>query len=185
MKKLTSIILLLCSLSVFGQSFEVTPDGLRDMNDLDKSYIVINCKNESAENLYNKTIKYINESMSNPENSIKSNIKNDYVKYSVFFPEFIRYSNSGAKIQIQAIFDIEFRFKDNRVRYEITNLSMPSKDYKYEVSFSGSKWKGYPIYENNGKLFKKNEKSDIETFFNVMLMDYISYLKTGSAKDDW
>jgi hypothetical protein len=184
-KVLLALLVLLIPLITYAQSFVVTPEGLKDASDNQKSYIVINCDNESAENIYNKTIKYINESMKNPDNSIKSDVKNDYIRYSVFIPDFIKYSNSGAKIQIQANFDIEFRFKDGKVRYEIISLKMPAKNYKYEVSFSGNKWSGYPIFENNGKLFKEKEKAAIEVFFNTLLSDYQSYLKEGSPKDDW
>lgn len=181
------IIFLLFFLPVLGyaQSFVVTPDGLRDANNMDNAYVVVEQDGVSAEELYNNTIRYINQNMKNPESSIKSEIKGDYIRYSVYVPDFIKYSNSGAKIDIEAFFDVEFRFKDNRIRYEIVSLKMPSKKYKYGVEFKGSKWSSYPIYENNGKLFKENEKQDIELFFNTFLSDYISYLNDGSSKDDW
>lgn len=172
---------ILCS----SQSFIVTPDGLKNSSDVDKSFIIINIDNKTAEELYNTTVRYINEQMTNPESSIKSSIKGDYIRYSMYVPEIIRYSNSGSKRKIQAYFDIEFRFKDNRIRYEITSIRMPDKDSKNEVVFSGSKWTSYPIFEKNGKLFKENEKNNIEAFFNTLLSNYISYISEGSSKDDW
>ncbi len=179
------LLFLLIPIVCSAQSFVVTPDGLKDRENLKNSFVVVTKENTSAEELYNTSIKYVNEQMKNPGSSIKSDIKGDYIRYSVYIPEIILYSNSGSKRKIQGFFDVEFRFKDNRVRYEIVSISMPDKDSKYEVVFSGSKWSGYPIYEKNGKLFKEKEKEELELFFNALLSTYVSYLNEGSTKDDW
>ena len=47
------------------QDFEVTPNGLRDSKDKDKTYVVIEL-NGTTKQLFDKAVSYINEKMENP-----------------------------------------------------------------------------------------------------------------------
>lgn len=189
MKKVIFLALVVVfSTSIFSQNvgFSVTRDGLRDINDETKDYIVINVENATAKELYDRAVKYVQEVYKSPDNVIKGNTQGEYLRIHTFASDFMRYNNSGAKISIDAEYYIELRFKDEKVRYEIVNLTMKGKNSSYEVKFSGGLMSGYVIYKNNGDLFKKEAKIDVENYFNGQVSSLLLYLDNNNkTKDDW
>ena len=170
---------------LMAQEFEVTPAGLRDANDLEKSYVVIDVAGKSANELYSKSVKYVNESRNDADASIKGQIDNEYLRFATNVPKFIQW-RTGARADVRATFDIELRFKDERIRFEFTNISMPGVSSKYHVLFSGNKWTDYPIFDEKGNLYAKREKQLIQDFFNIIVKDYKDFIaKDNSINDDW
>lgn len=182
MKKVLFLFLLLPSF-LYAQQFEVTPNGLRDANDLEKSYVVLEFKGKTAMELYEKSLGFVNENLKNPKESIKVQTEDEYLRFSTFNPNVFKYNNSGAKFPVAFRYDTDLRFKDGRIRYEITDLTMETE--KYPVPFSGSKWNTYPVYERNGKLFKESAKKEIEDYFNVMIKIFQDYINGDIEVDDW
>jgi hypothetical protein len=89
MKKLLFTLTLLFSISLFSQELTVTPDGLRDASNNDKSYVVINTPDKTAEQNYNNVLKYINKTYNNPKEAIKANISFEYLKFDTFISDFL------------------------------------------------------------------------------------------------
>lgn len=176
--------ILSCSILV-AQELEVTIDGLRDKNDIEKSYIVIDVENTSAKDLYSGAIKYINEVYKNPDEVLKGNIEGEYIKYVTHVSDFLVFNNSGAKIPIQANYTIELKFKDNKVRYEVIALEMPSESGGYNLEFTAPPLKAYAIYNKKGVLKKPETKVDIETYFNNSIEEMKAYLSGDAKDDDW
>ena len=58
MKKLL-LILMFVPLVSYGQELTVTPDGIRDISNTEKTYVVINTPEKTAEQNYNKAKAYI------------------------------------------------------------------------------------------------------------------------------
>ena len=81
----------------------------------------------------------------------------------------------------------ELRFKDGKVRFEITSLSITADNGGRSVEFSGSIWKGYPIYnQKNGDLRLPETKAEIENYFNAQVKTISDFLNgKKSEKDDW
>jgi len=184
------VIATILSMNGFAQNaqFIVTKDGLRDANDETKNFVVIEVENVTAKELYDRSVKYVQEVYKNPDNVIKGSTNGEYLRIHTFVPSFMRYNNSGAKISIDADYYVELRFKDGKVRYEIVNLSMKGSgiNSKYEVKFSGGIMSGYIIYKNNGDLFKKEAKTDIEDYFNKQILALQLYLNNNSkTEDNW
>lgn len=184
MKNIILIILTFCFYYSYSQEFEVTPQGLKDKENPENNFIVLKVSNKTASELYNESIKYINEKYKNPDKVIKGKTLNEYLRFETFEPELLVYNNSGAKINIEAQYYTELRFKDGKIRLEILSLDMKAKDYKYKLLFSGSIFKGYVIYKKNGKLFKKETKEDLEKYFRLHISNYLNFL-TNKTKDDW
>ena len=65
-----------------GQKLTVTANGLRDENNIDKMYLVIDVEGRSAKQLYDNTYKYIIKTYKNPDNVIKGKIEGEYLKYN-------------------------------------------------------------------------------------------------------
>ena len=157
------ITLLICSQIGFSQEITVTPDGLRDASNNDKSYVVINTPDKTAEQNYNNAIKYINKTYKNPNEVIKSDIKSEYLTFQTYVSDFLIVNNMGAKITQFAEFTTELSFKGDRVKYEIINLVI-SNSSGGKVKFSGSAFTGFPIYNKKKKLKRADTKNDIEVF---------------------
>ena len=178
---------LFIALSTFGQEFTVTPEGLRDSLDNDKSYVVISTPDKTAEQNYNNAIKYISKIYKNPKEVIKSDIKSEYLRFDTFVSDFLVVNNMGAKISQDAKFTITLSFKDSRVKFEITNLSIYNSA-GYKVTFSGSAFSGFPIYnKKKTKLKRPDTKKDIEVYFNNTINNIKGYLleDVKSTDDDW
>ena len=94
MKKSLFTLSLLFSISLFSQELTVTPDGLRDASNNDKSYVVINTSDKTAEQNYNNAIKYINKTYKNPNEVIKSDVKSEYLKFETYISDFLIVNNN-------------------------------------------------------------------------------------------
>ncbi len=186
MKKIISLVLFIFFASnLLAQKFEVTSNGLRDSNDLEKSYVVISFDGKSANELFDTFIRYINENRNDAQASIKGQTSNEYLRFSTHNPNFMRWS-TGAKASISITYDTELRFKDDRVRVDFVNIKMPSTSSKYSVVFSGNKWTDYCIYDNKGNLYAKKEKQLIEDYFNIQIQHLIKYVQSDNkVDDDW
>lgn len=81
----------------------------------------------------------------------------------------------------------ELRFKDEKVRFEITALSITADNGGRSVEFSGSVWKGYPIYnQKNNDLRLPETKTEIENYFNTKITTISNFLLGAkTVKDDW
>jgi len=168
-----------------SQKLEVTPKGLKDAENIDKSYIVLNIEETPADKLYNNAFKYISKNYRNPEKVIKAKIENEYLKFGTHESEFLIINNSGAKIPIKANYTIELSFKDNKVKFEINELSMPAKRGGYNVLFSGGAFSGYPIYNKKGDLKRTDTKKEIEVYFNSQILSLKEYLKGETDDNNW
>jgi hypothetical protein len=183
------IILLFASLfSILGfsQEFEVTPEGLKDKSNIENEYLVIDAPDQKASDLYLTASKYINENYKNPDEVIKGKTENEYLRFETFAGQFLIVNNSGAKLEVSATYTTELRFKDGKVKYEITNLDMTADNGGRSVFFQGSIWKGYPIYSTKGDLRLEETKKDLENYFNSRVKSISEFLNGKKSKeDDW
>ena len=72
-----------CTLS-YAQSLVVTPNGLRDSTDTEKTFVVINVEGKTAKELYDNAIKYINRNYKSPDDVIKGKIEGEINFYFTF-----------------------------------------------------------------------------------------------------
>lgn len=170
------IAITFCTYS-FGQKYVVTPKGLRNSTDTAKSFVTIEIIGMDAFQLYDSAIKYFSENYKNPNEAIKARTIGEYLKIETIVPDFIKYYDAGVYVPIEAKYTTELRFKDGKVRYEITSLEMKGISNGYPVIFAGGVLDGYIIYRNNGKLFREEAKLDIENFFNTKIEKLTKGLK--------
>lgn len=89
-------------------------------------------------------------------------------------------NNSGAKVSNDVKYTTTLTFKDDRVKYEISNLDLGG------VTFTGSIWSGFPIYLKKKKKLKRPEtKNDIELYFNTVIVNLKGSLLDSDKGDDW
>ena len=188
LKILLSIFsLLILNFIGIAQEYEVTPEGLKDKSNIEKAYLVIESPDKKSSELYENAIKYINENYKNPSEVIKGKTENEYLRFETYIPQFTKVNNSGAKLDVSMKYTTELRFKDNKVRFEISELVITADNGGRSVPFSGSIWNGYPIYnQKNGKLRLPDTKMELENYFNAMVIEVKNQLMDKmSEKDDW
>lgn len=183
------LVMGLLPLLSFAQ-FVVTPDGLRNEKDLDKEYIVIDFEGKSASELYAATKQYIVTMMTNPDEAIKADIKDAHLRYALYTPEIFSFSKMLVKLVVDADFEIDMKFKDGRIRYEIVGLNMQFKEGTNTFEFKRSKLDGWAFYDNQDKLYMKNEKQKTEDFFNSLVKELTTYIlneynQNNTQEDNW
>lgn len=117
LKGLLVLVALAVSVLSFGQSFIVTPDGLRDANDSTKTYLVIPCDGKTAKELYDNAIKYVNQNYKNPKEVIKGQIEAEYLSFETHSPNAISVQRKGVGLAVyNANYRTELYFKDGRIK---------------------------------------------------------------------
>jgi hypothetical protein len=179
MKKLLFLLAFL-PIMAMAQTFIVTQNSLQNAKDSTISYVVLPFEGQTAEQLYNKTIKYINEFTVSPADAKKGDIKNEYLRFTTFAPSVFNYKNGWVKIPVDITYDTELKFKDGKVKFEFVSIDMHMPGNEYSVLFSGSTFGHFVIFNNKGKLIKPEEKKAIEDYFNLQVQEYINYMNKKS-----
>lgn len=188
MKKLTiALIFTFISLSCFSQQFELTPEGLRDATDASKDFLVIPVEGKSASDLYSISKRYINEKMSNPKFAIKADVNGEYLRYGLFVPEVFSFSKMLVSLKVDATYQVEMRFRDGRIRYNIMDMDLRFQEGDNEFYIAAGRMKGWAFYDTKGKLLMKNEKQKLENYFNNEVKMFVDFIESdgGSKNDDW
>ena len=154
MRSFLTIAAVLFTSYVFSQKLVVTPVGLRDESDNEKTYIVLNIENKKASELYINALKYINKNYKNPEKVILGKVENESLKFATFVSSFIVVQNSFIKVPIDAEYNIQLDFKDGKIKFELQNLDMyySADGKKTRVLYTGGALEGYSIFNKKGDL---------------------------------
>ncbi|MCL2074405.1 MAG: DUF4468 domain-containing protein [Marinilabiliaceae bacterium] len=191
MRKLILNLFLMLTMvtSIFSQTdkFVFTKNGLKNANDENNSYVVIDIENVTANELYKRALRYVHETFKNPQEVIKGDIPDEYLRIHVFSPTCATYKNVGlgttAILEVNANYYIEMRFRDQKVRLEIGDLKLNIGDAVLNII--GNPNMGYAIYKKNGELAKSETKNELEHYFNSNVDDLKTYLQNISKKIDW
>ena len=167
MKKILLILLFLPMIG-FGQNFTVTPNGLRDNTNLEKTYVVIYTPGKTAEQNYNSALNYIKDIISL---NITKDIESKHISYTTNIPHLLDVNNVMSFLPFSANYTTELTFGNDSVLFEITNLDIYMKgDSKFKVIFLGSylSMNSHAIYigKKKSKIQQrmKQTKTDIENF---------------------
>ena len=184
MKRLMFILLASISITAYGQKLVVTPNGLRNADDNEKNFIVLNLPEMTAQQLYEKTIKYINKNYKNPEEVIKGKTENEYLKFETYNPSLLFIKNGGLKQFFSAQYTTELSFKDGKIKYEIIELKMNHTQNNMTLYLTGGGL-DWAIYNKKGELKREQAKIDIETYFNGQITDFINFLNGKTEENNW
>lgn len=185
MKRIILFALIAISTISYGQKLVVTPTGLKNTDELEKTFVVINADGKTAKELYDNGLKYINKNYKNPDDVIKGKTEGEYLKFITHVENFLIIKNTGAKIQIDADYTCELSFKDGKVKFEIISLDMPADKGGFKVLFTGGAFDGYPIYNKKGDLKRPETKSEIENYFNSQISTLSDFLQGKNVNDKW
>jgi len=139
MKILLTLLLLFVVFTTNAQHFKVTPQGLKNQAE-DKTFAVLEFPDQSKADLYAKAVKYIHQAYKNPERVIKSDLKDESIRF-ISYKDDMKVSNGGVKIPVEIKYAVQLEFKDGKIKYEIVDQDFGG------LTYSGNIWKGYPIWE--------------------------------------
>lgn len=172
------------SQSQLAKEFSINKDeGLTD-------YIIINCEGKTKEELYKKTIEWINKNYNKPSEVIKAQVENDYIRFQgVSKNEYCFHNMLTVCSDIK--YEIEVSFKDGKYKFDVLELSN-----SYQGSYGITKWSelnfanSWTHFKKDGEVRKMYSETlpRISGYFNNLnksLYDYI-YNKNETAKsNDW
>lgn len=179
MKNIFTLLLLFVVFTSNAQYFKVTPKGLMNQTE-DKTFAVLEFPNQTKADLYAKAVKYIHQAYKNPERVIKSDLKDESIRF-VSYKDDMKVSNGGVKIPVEIKYAVQLEFKDGKIKYEIVDQDFGG------LTYSGNIWKGYPIWnEKNGKLRLEEEKKILEAHFNAEAQLLVNFINGKSdTNNDW
>ena len=191
MKRLLSVLLFIPIIG-FSQSFVLTPSGLRDAQDSNKSYVVIEVPNKTAKQLYEKSMNFLREYYKNPDKVIKSTIDSEMIRFegyqgnlsTIDFGVLVKY-----KFPLNSSYSIELKFKDGKIKYEILQMGLTiplqNGDHPFGLVQPKGTWNSDNVWNRKGELAHPQTKSDIENSFNARVLGLKEYLTNEKKKDSW
>lgn len=187
MKKLIFLSMVFFCSFCYGQRFVLTPNGLRDSLDTEKSYVVINVEGKTAKQLFDNAVKYINKAYTNPNEVIKGQTDGEYLKYITHVSDFVSFKNSFLTAKFDADYTTELSFKDGKVKFEIINLDMNkiTQNGINRLLYIGNMMT-LGIYNKKGDLKISDAKIQIENFFNAQVNQlFIALSDNAKNTDKW
>ena len=145
----------------------------------------------TPEELYNKALGWINETYNTPDEVIKGNIENEYIRFQGVTNEIIHYVKILGIVTpyTPSRYMIELRFKEGRFKFELIEFEFYNQGSQYSApgfikgSFGGR------IANKKGKEDKGGVKSvqAKKTYFSSLALALKSYMENGESKDsdDW
>ncbi len=178
----------MCSLA-FSQNteFSITDEGL-------SKYVIAETKGHSKEELYNKTIEWINRSYKNPKEVIKSTIPNDYIRIEGYSDNVFKRQAIGGTIPTGLRYQIEISFKDDKYKFEVIGIEMKNTLFP---SYSSSPFTVLNLAKGNEYVRKKSGEfrnsyknvGDIPLFFDRLNAQLKTYIESGvsdnKSNNDW
>jgi hypothetical protein len=180
MRKFTLVFVVLFTTLGFSQEteFKFTKDGFTD-------YVVTDCKDKSAAELYKKTIDWISTNYNNPKEVLKAQIENDYLRFEAIEKNLFCLKPTMCS---DMKYQIEVSFKDGKYKFDLLALDQDMPDIGW-VHFGGLEDGKYYFIENGEAKSKfKIIADEIPKYFNSLnksLNDFITNGVSTKKKNDW
>jgi hypothetical protein len=188
MKKILLLLFIVMSFYSNAQEteFKFTKEGFTD-------FVVGVVEGKTAQELYKKTIDWINVTYKNPKEVIKAQIGNDYIRLEGSKSNMLCMKSLGLLTCRDVRYQIEISLKDGRYKFDLIKLEEYTPPSQYTVT---SGWSEVGLtntsyyYKDNGNikgLFKLYPTA-IETEFNSLNTSLKDFLKSDtipSKNSDW
>jgi len=160
--------------STYGQGlpkFDLTKDGV--------SPIIIQLDSMNAKTIYQKTMKWVQESYKDPQQVLKVNIENEKIRIEAYKSNAWYYMSLGTKYNYDMDYTFEIEFKDQKIRLTYT----PGQFW-----VQGQRGLTYEsFYKSSGELrpaYKDGEIS-LEESMNGLKDSLYDYLTKKNKTSDW
>lgn len=187
MKKLIFILItFFCVIGVSAQEkyFTLTPNWLVSTTDSTKNYTVIYIDSTSADQLYNKTINYINLIYANPETVLKGRAKNEFLTFTTQDKIVLKFN---VDVEVDLNYYTTIFYKDNKVKVSFNNISLgiSNQGSVIPIPLVNNGWLSWSILNQQGIAESKNAEI-LETYFNNKIKELYVTLKFWNIQnEDW
>ena len=86
-----------------------------------RPFIIVKTENKTKEELYKKTIEWINKNYNKPSEVIKAQVENDYIRFQGVSKDKYCWTNMMSFCN-DIRYEIEISFKDGKYKFEVLNL---------------------------------------------------------------
>lgn len=167
-----------------GKGFKITPEGITP------KYVVVNVDKTQAE-LYKKTLGWISHTYDTPSSVIKSQIENEYIRFTGIEKGLYRQPFMGSTQDFDIKYEIEISFKDGKYKFELVGLEISytvgERPHIWTTSTKAGVFNGND-YNKKGEL-KAYAKyfHEVPEYFNKLNINLLKYLEgeTSKTKSDW
>lgn len=183
MKKITLLFILFTTICLSQQQvekFELKVDGFPD-------YVVLEFDGKTANDIYVQVQKWAQYNIRNAEYSNYSEIQDEYLTYTIKYPNAFDARNTLGPETFEVLMDVELRFRDGKLRIDLHPKRIKSKN-GMELGFSGGL---SGILKKNGKQRKYNLYKDafvgINNLANLIVSDFENAVNgtVDYKKSDW
>lgn len=186
MKKLLYFLLLIAGF-MFAQSpekFEIKNDG-KGIN----QFIVVNIKDKSASEIYQKSLAWIKKNYNSPDAVIITTVENDYIRFQGIASKIFNSWTSGTGSDIH--YELELHVKDDKYKLQIVDL----QQHKSEVIAPFRKYwstlmpfyfaENIALYTKEG-VIRKHLKyiNNLPDYLNQISAEISKYI-TANPNENW
>jgi hypothetical protein len=146
------------------EKFEYSEIGIND-------FIIANVVGKTQQELFSKTLNWVNVTWKNPEVVLKMKIENEKLRVEGIAENLIKVRNSS----FNATYVIEITFKEGKYKFELVSLMAEKADYKK-----------IPSFKTEQKMVKNfgTTSTDIENYFNKLNQNLREYI-IGKSEEKW
>lgn len=154
-------------------------------------FIVIPCEGKAREELYKKIVEWINKTYNKPNEVIKAQVENDYIRFQGL--ESKGYCRKPMVLICEDIrYEIEISVKDGKYKFDVVKLeSAETNKYGNIIGWSEITFKkGWMNFKSNGEVRDqyKDTMPKIARYINSLnqsLHDYIYNQNQTAKQNDW
>lgn len=183
--RILSLLFMLLPIMVNAQQLVATPEGLKDAENTERSFLVFDFPGKTSKDLYDITNKFIQVNYVHPDNIIKGDFEGEYLRISTFAEKviFLQKGFIGDRYYADIRFLASFEFRDGRMKFEIENIHFSYSSGSFDYIRSGALTWG--IFDKKGKPVK-DFNIQLENYFNKYVSDLLLFInKEFTIDDDW
>jgi hypothetical protein len=142
------------------------------------SPIIINVDSTNAQQLYKRSLDWINDVYKNPKSVVKADITNEKLRVNGVAKNAYFFKSLGMKTEFDIEYTLDLEFKDNRFRLTYTVESVYFSNEKSSFPYN-------EYFNNEGELRKsyKDVKPSLEKTMNDLVLSIYDFIK--KPKTDW
>ncbi|WP_378186894.1 hypothetical protein ACE939_00915 [Aquimarina sp. W85] len=186
---ITLAMLLISTLAIAQQKvdkFKITPEGFN-------GFVVKDFPDKTAADLYTEIKKWGEYTQYKAEENKTSSIDGEYLSYKLYQVNQIEVNNTGQRLYWDIQYLLEIRFKDDKLRIDITLERMPPAANNSATNVGDFQLRGgflnWSFYNKKGKPKKitASAREDVENFASDVVVSLEDAINKGadSKSGDW
>lgn len=186
MKKALAIIAVLLPFMAAAQYFTLTPEGWKNAEDNTLDYVVVPMEGTQAE-LFQKAKTAVTATYKSAKDVMSFN-EPDIITVNGY-TDCIFIKRMGMRFDFGMRYTMQILFKDGKIRFNVPDAyeaELKGKPGFISLRPGSTGFMGNTeyVFDKNGKLKKKDQKQQVEDYFNGLVQTIIDKMKNGASNDD-